>query len=181
MARGADPQALPVLSKLLAGSASGVTMTLATYPLDLARTRVTADMAAKGSKRNFTGLADCLKQTVVTEGVAALYKGLLPSLGSIIPYVGIGFTMYDEIKRVIESRADGGQDAAGGGLGFAGRLVAGAGSGVFAQSITYPIDTVRRRMQVRWRAIEDRLVVSLSQARHIVAAGTIGYKWLLTQ
>jgi hypothetical protein len=147
MARGTDPQALPVLSKLLAGSFSGVAMTLITYPLDLARTRVTADMAAKQSERNFLGLTDCLKQTARTEGTAALYKGLLPSLGSIIPYVGIGFTAYDEIKLMLESRS--GHDRGGGGLGFAGRLAAGAGSGVFAQSITYPIDTVRRRMQVR--------------------------------
>lgn len=152
MAHGSDPRALPVLSKLLAGSASGVTMTLLTYPLDLARTRVTADMAAKGSNRNYLGLADCLKQTIEIEGIAALYKGLLPSLGSIIPYVGIGFTVYDEIKLVLESRngaAGGGQGDGCAGLGFAGRLAAGAGSGVFAQSITYPIDTVRRRMQVR--------------------------------
>lgn len=145
MARGTDPQALPVLSKLLAGSFSGVTMTLVTYPLDLARTRVTADMAAKESDRNFIGLTDCLKQTVRTEGTAALYKGLMPSLGSIIPYVGIGFTAYDEIKLMLNSCS--GHDSAG--LGFAERLAAGAGSGVFAQSITYPIDTVRRRMQVR--------------------------------
>lgn len=134
----------------MAGSCSGVTMTLVTYPLDLARTRVTSDMAALQSERNFLGLSDCLKQTVRTEGAAALYKGLIPSLGSIIPYVGIGFTAYDEIKLMLASR--GGHDNGGGGLGFAGRLAAGAGSGVFAQSITYPIDTVRRRMQVRWTA-----------------------------
>ena len=51
--RGADPRKLPVWSKLLAGSASGVSMTLLTYPLDLARTRVTADMAASGTTRKF--------------------------------------------------------------------------------------------------------------------------------
>ena len=146
MARGTDPQALPVASKLLAGSFSGVTMTLVTYPLDLARTRVTADMAARESERKFLGLTDCLKQTVRTEGAAGLYKGLLPSLGSIIPYVGIGFTVYDEIKLMLESRS--GHDSGRVGLGFGERLAAGAGSGVFAQSITYPIDTVRRRMQV---------------------------------
>ena len=91
---GADPQALPVRSKLLAGSLSGVTMTLATYPLDLSRTRVTADMAANEGERNFLGLMDCVKKTIKAEGAAGLYKGLAPSLGSIIPYVGIGFTVY---------------------------------------------------------------------------------------
>ena len=57
-----------MLSKLLAGSLSGVTMTLLTYPLDLARTRVTADMAAKQSERNFLGFYDCVKKTVKVEG-----------------------------------------------------------------------------------------------------------------
>lgn len=37
-----------------------------------------------------TGLFDCVRKTARTEGVGALYKGLLPSLTSIIPYIGIG-------------------------------------------------------------------------------------------
>ena len=57
---GADPRSLPVWSKLLAGSMSGVTMTLMTYPMDLARTRVTADMAGRGTERKFGTVLRCL-------------------------------------------------------------------------------------------------------------------------
>jgi hypothetical protein len=114
-----------------------VTMTLTTYPLDLARTRVTADMSS--GDRQFNGLFDCLGKTWRTEGSGALYKGLLPSLSSIIPYIGIGFTLYDELK--LWANPDGPPS-------FGARLLAGAGSGVVAQSATYPIDTVRRKMQM---------------------------------
>jgi hypothetical protein len=139
---GGDPRHLSVAQKLMAGSASGVTMTLATYPLDLARTRVTADMVAGSSARHFNGLWDCLRKTVSSEGAGGLYKGLVPSVSSIIPYVGIGFTLYDEVKIRLAGGAQ--QDE----LSFGARLAAGSFSGVAAQSMTYPIDTVRRRMQM---------------------------------
>ena len=49
--------------------------------------------------------------------------------------------MYDELK--MRFTPEGGSDPS-----FGLRLLAGSGSGVIAQSITYPIDTVRRRMQM---------------------------------
>ena len=54
--------------------------------------------------------------------------------------MGVGFTLYDELKLRLEP--------AGQPLGFGSRLLAGSMSGVMAQSLTYPVDTVRRRMQV---------------------------------
>ena len=53
------------------------------------------------------------------------------------PYTGIQMTSYEMLKRA-------GPDE---GKGMAWQLVAGAVSGLLAQTITYPGDTVRRRMQ----------------------------------
>eukprot|EP01052_Picozoa_sp_SAG31_P032868 SAG31_NODE_3650_length_4028_cov_1.617205_3_plen_162_part_00 len=85
-------------------------------------------------------------KTAKAEGLRGLFKGLAPSLTSIMPYVGIGFTMYDELKLRLRPAEDSARSQE---LSFGGRLFCGSVSGVVAQSITYPIDTVRRRMQVR--------------------------------
>ena len=53
------------------------------------------------------------------------------------PYTGIQMTSYEMIKRA----------GPGGGDGILWQLVAGAASGLLAQTVTYPGDTVRRRMQ----------------------------------
>ena len=53
------------------------------------------------------------------------------------PYTGIQMTSYEVIKRSGPSNGD----------GIFWQLVAGAASGLIAQTITYPGDTVRRRMQ----------------------------------
>jgi len=53
------------------------------------------------------------------------------------PYTGIQMTSYELLKRA----------SPGGGDGLLWQLVNGALSGLLAQTVTYPGDTVRRRMQ----------------------------------
>lgn len=53
------------------------------------------------------------------------------------PYTGIQMTSYEVIKRAGPQNGD----------GVLWQLLAGAASGLLAQTITYPGDTVRRRMQ----------------------------------
>lgn len=72
------------LRKLACGGLSGVATIVPIYPLDLARTRLTADVR---SKRMYKGLFDCLKQTFNNEGFIGLYKGLGVSVFGIIPYL----------------------------------------------------------------------------------------------
>eukprot|EP00966_Prymnesium_polylepis_P047432 1098076-Prymnesium_polylepis.1 len=43
------------------------------------------------SKGMWAAMADVVR----AEGVLALYRGLLPSLFGIVPYVGIDFAVYD--------------------------------------------------------------------------------------
>ena len=65
------------------------------------------------------------------------FKGFGPTLVSGAPYTGIQMTSYELLKRA-------GPD---GGDGVLWQLTAGAASGLLAQTVTYPGDTVRRRMQ----------------------------------
>jgi hypothetical protein len=79
----------------------------------------------------------CSFLTARTEGFLGLYKGLGPGLTSIIPYIGISFTMYDELKLRFSNQEGDSPSSI-----FAKHLLVGAGSGVIAQSITYPLGRV---------------------------------------
>lgn len=74
-------------------------------------------------------------------GMPALYRGILPTVAGVAPYVGLNFMVY-EIARTHFTR-DGQKDPSA-----IGKLAAGAVSGAVAQTITYPFDVLRRRFQV---------------------------------
>lgn len=80
--------------------------------------------------------------TSLQEGLTSLYKGLAPSLLGIMPYLGLMFSTYDTLHMYIPTGSDGKHSTAA-------SLVMGGASGLFAQTVTFPIDTVRNRMQVR--------------------------------
>ena len=105
-----------------------------TYPLETVRTRLTL---APDQGVRYNGIIDCFRQMWRTEGFSGFFKGFGPTLLSGAPYTGIQMTTYELLKRA-------GPDD---GKGVLWQLTAGAMSGLIAQTITYPGDTVRRRMQ----------------------------------
>ena len=129
--------------KMLCGAMSGVAALIPVYPLDVARTRLTADVAVV---RRYSGLVDCLVKTASAEGVLGLYKGLGISLAGIMPYLAISLSLYDALKeasRRLESRSLRAYAESPFGLFSLGSLAA-----VVSQTVAYPFDTVRRHMQV---------------------------------
>ena len=69
------------------GASAGALSTLVTYPLDLVRSRLMMDPQA------YTGIVDCLKTTVKTEGFWSLYKGAWLSL-PVFPCIIINFILF---------------------------------------------------------------------------------------
>ena len=69
-----------MLLTLASSSLGGVATSLAMNPLDVASTRL-YNHAAK-----YRGLSDCLAQTVRSEGVLALWKGLSGQYARIVPH-----------------------------------------------------------------------------------------------
>ncbi|KAF8388796.1 hypothetical protein HHK36_025476 [Tetracentron sinense] len=135
---------------LLAGSAAGGTAVLFTYPLDLARTKLAYQVAdTRGSFRNglssfhsqpvYRGIKDVFKGVYKEGGARALYRGVGPTLVGIIPYAGLKFYTYEELKRHVPEEHQ---------KSIIMRLSCGALAGLFGQTITYPLDVVRRQMQV---------------------------------
>lgn len=130
---------------LVAGSAAGGTAVLCTYPLDLARTKLAYQVVDKRStfrsnpSPSYSGIQDVFRRVYNEGGVRSLYRGVGPTLVGILPYAGLKFYIYEELKRRVPEEHQ---------KSIVLRLSCGALAGLFGQTFTYPLDVVRRQMQV---------------------------------
>merc|ERR1712184_96373 len=87
-------------ANLVSGGMAAAGSLCIVYPLDYARTRLASDVGS--GKREFAGLADCLKKTASTpgKGPLALYNGFGVSVIGIIPYRGVYFGMFDTLADI---------------------------------------------------------------------------------
>lgn len=124
---------------LAAGGAAGAASMCFVYPLDFARTRLAADIG-KGASREFKGLTDCIVKVFKSDGPIGLYRGFFVSVQGIIIYRAAYFGMFDTVKILV---------AADKKLNFffawAIAQVVTVSSGI----LSYPWDTVRRRMMMQ--------------------------------
>merc|ERR1711915_1107737 len=88
---------------------------------------------------------DAMASIVNDRGVTSLYAGLRPTLIGIVPYAGLAFMSFETFKSIIVERQRL-EDVSK--IEVHWRLCAGAVAGLIAQSATYPLDIIRRRMQV---------------------------------
>lgn len=80
-----------------AGSLAGATAVAFTYPLDLIRARLAYQTGTRGE--GYRGITDAVRTILRAEGgVRTLYAGLGPTLAGIVPYAGINFFVYEQLK-----------------------------------------------------------------------------------
>jgi solute carrier family 25 (adenine nucleotide translocator) protein 4/5/6/31 len=125
---------------LASGGAAGATSLLFVYPLDFARTRLAADVG-KGDQRQFTGLGNCISTIYKADGAKGLYQGFGVSVGGIIVYRAAFFGGYDTAKQVLLKDP---KNAPFWQNWMVAQVVTTA-----AGVISYPFDTVRRRMMMQ--------------------------------
>jgi len=132
------PQYLKFGTNIASGGAAGTMSLLFVYSLDYARTRLANDAKGKGGERQFNGLVDVYVKTLKSDGIQGLYRGFTISAVGIFIYRGMYFGLYDTLKPLLL-----GPDA-GVGISF----LLGWAVTVTAGLMSYPIDTVRRRMMM---------------------------------
>lgn len=118
--------------------------------------------------RRYPTIRACVVETVRHEGVRGLYRGVLLSMGGVAPYLAISFTMYDELRRRLPS-----DRASTSTLWYpAAKMACGAAAAASAQLVVYPLDTVRRCMQMNGAADQAvRYASAWDCARKLAAAG----------
>lgn len=135
--RDASAPILPhAAESFIAGATAGAAATTATYPLDLLRTR----FAAQGNDRVYTSLAAAIRSIFRDEGPRGFFRGLGPGVGQIIPYMGIFFALYEGLRLPLA-----GLHLPWGG----GEATAGVMASVVAKTAVFPLDLVRKRIQVQ--------------------------------
>ena len=103
------------------------------------------------------GVEGCFFHMVKNEGILSLYKGLAPALISMGPSSAIFYAVYDNLKALDLSRRRRcrSEEAAGGGrmeIGVVKTLIYGAVAGACAETVTYPLEVLRRQLQLQQNA-----------------------------
>uniref|UniRef100_A0A0G4HIR1 Mitochondrial carrier protein n=1 Tax=Chromera velia CCMP2878 TaxID=1169474 RepID=A0A0G4HIR1_9ALVE len=131
----------PASLRILSGGFAGMTSAVVTYPLDLWNTR----MAVSRSVTSYSKVT-LLRQ----EGAVSLTRGLLPTVAGIFPYAGISFFTFETLKEWAEHFYGKNSNSKEGGkvhLSPYVHMMCGGVAGLVSQTATYPIDTIRKRMQ----------------------------------
>jgi len=140
-AQKTDSYGVAFSKNILSGGIAGALSLLFVYPLDFARTRLANDAKSSkkgGGEREFNGQMDVYRKTFKTDGIAGLYRGFVVSAVGIVVYRGAYFGLYDTLKPIL--------------IGKDGSLIMsfllGYAVTVSAGIMSYPLDTIRRRMMM---------------------------------
>jgi len=164
--------------RLASGALAGITSVCSTYPLDLVRSRLSIATASipfstQSKSANSSSVTRTLSSAfhtastsaastsvahnpaytpseltmwgmtlkVVREegGIRGLYRGIIATSMGVAPYVGINFAAYEALRGIITPP---------GKSSVVRKLTCGALAGSISQTLTYPFDVLRRKMQV---------------------------------
>ena len=84
--------------RLICGGAAGITSVFFTYPLDIVRTRLSIQSASfaalsESKRAKLPGMWATMVIMYKTEGgILALYRGIIPTVAGVAPYVGLKFS-----------------------------------------------------------------------------------------
>ncbi|TKA73996.1 hypothetical protein B0A49_03887 [Cryomyces minteri] len=157
--------------RLACGALAGITSVTCTYPLDIVRTRLSIQSASfaaiqrKEPGARLPGMWATMAGMYKNEGgFLALYRGIVPTVAGVAPYVGLNFMVYESVRVYFTPEGERNPTAIG-------KLGAGAISGAVAQTCTYPFDVLRRRFQIntmsgigyQYKSIFDAIRVIVAQ------------------
>ncbi|KAJ2157350.1 mitochondrial thiamine pyrophosphate transporter [Coemansia sp. RSA 552] len=131
------------------GALAGAISTSATYPLDLLRTRFVAQQLSSRVHASITG---AIRHIYREEGFRGFYRGLFPACLQIMPYMGIVFGSYDVLSssyRWLRSSVLVGDSVAINVLDSVQDAVIGGSAAVVGKTCVYPLDLVRKRLQIQ--------------------------------
>ena len=110
-----------VPQRLSCGAGAAVVATCATYPLDMVRLRLSVQPELRG-------VSDSVRSILADGGPRAFFKGFIPTVCSITPFVAINFAAFDTVKTTAQERFPSTKD------NIPATLSMGAMSGLFAQT-----------------------------------------------
>jgi solute carrier family 25 (mitochondrial adenine nucleotide translocator), member 4/5/6/31 len=147
-----------LVSSLVSGGLAGATSTTLLYPLEFARTRLAMDGGTTSSPRKYKGMWHAVVSIFKTDGIVGLYQGYGIALVGGIVYRLLYLGGYDALKGEVlfaKNRQESGSEKA---LTWGERVASAQVISLAAGTLSYPLDSVRRRMMMQaGKALEKRL------------------------
>ncbi|MBA0806893.1 hypothetical protein Gohar_022735, partial [Gossypium harknessii] len=128
-------------ANFIAGAAAGCTTLIIIYPLDIAHTRLAADIG-RTDVRQFRGIYHFLSTMYKKDGIWGIYSGLPASLHGMTVHRGLYFGGFDTMKEILSEKSRNE-------LALWKRWVVAQAVTTSAGLLSYPLDTVRRRMMMQ--------------------------------
>ncbi|CAK9312455.1 unnamed protein product [Citrullus colocynthis] len=128
-------------ANFIAGAAAGCSTLVLIYPLDIAHTRLAADIG-RTNVRQFRGICHFLSTIRKKDGIRGIYRGLPASLQGMVVHRGLYFGGFDTMKEILVEQSQS-ELALWKRWGVAQVVTTSAGL------LSYPFDTVRRRMMMQ--------------------------------
>jgi len=104
-----------IFCHFLAAMFSGLVTTIASMPVDIAKTRI-QNMKIIDGKPEFKGAIDVISKVVKYEGISALWKGFTPYYFRLGPHTVLTFVFLEQMNKWYKVVVMGQLDAKGGGL-----------------------------------------------------------------
>ena len=157
--------------RFTAGSLAGLTSVLLTYPLEVIRVRLAWETNNR-ERLTFTSItrniyherarpaSSSTTTAVAPSGIYNFYRGFAPTVAGMLPYAGVSFLVHDMMGDLLRSPSfapytllsssstTSQRSRARKPLKSWAELTAGGVAGLVAQTMSYPLETVRRRMQI---------------------------------
>ncbi|XP_071951487.1 solute carrier family 25 member 43-like [Antedon mediterranea] len=125
-------------SSMAAGTLGGVVASILTYPTDMVKTRL---IVQHTQKPRYSGIIHAFALIVKEEGVLALYKGMFVSICGALPFTACTFVTYE----FLDQFSDKPRYMLTPMQNFCNGCVAAA----FAQTVSFPFDTIRKKLQAQ--------------------------------
>ncbi|KAJ1970956.1 coenzyme A transporter [Dimargaris xerosporica] len=168
------------------GSLAGTTSVIFTYPLDLIRVRLAYDTTNGAKNRIAHALQGIYREPTYRHGLVKhpltnFYRGFAMTLVGMVPYAGASFYTYESLRRLCQDHyfewtmvtpaptTNGASDSTKPQLRAWAKLFCGGVAGAVAQTVSYPAEVVRRRIQVAGVTPSPLLVSPLAVAAEIYA------------
>lgn len=132
----------PLTHSFFVGSGAGVAATVIAYPFDLLRTTLAANQSSR-----FLSMSATCKELFRQRGAWGFFSGLRPSLLSIVANSGTFFWSYSLARTAVASH-----ETNGGGRVRGAEAACGLVAGVTAKMVSFPLDTLRKRVQMSHQA-----------------------------
>lgn len=132
------------------GAVAATTATMVSFPFDTVRTRLIAEQK---QHKAYKGFIHAFSSMIKSEGPAALFKGLVPTVGQIAPHSGIQFALYKLFTENIFNRFEFFQRPISLTTtvesSMMANLLAGSIAGFASKTAIYPFDLVKKRLQIQ--------------------------------